>query len=61
MRNLFRALPKEGRVLSNKQTKGKAIVLVHSGFVDGSGWEGVYDVLKNDGYDVSIVQNPTVR
>ena len=36
-----------------------AIVLVHGGFVDGSGWEGVYRILKKDGYDVSIVQNPT--
>ncbi len=37
----------------------KSVVLVHGGFVDGSGWEGVYDVLKKDGYDVTIVQNPT--
>ena len=37
----------------------KNIVLVHGGFVDGSGWQGVYDLLKKDGYDVSIVQNPT--
>ena len=37
-----------------------AIVLVHGGFVDGSGWEGVYDVLRKDGYDVAIVQNPTI-
>lgn len=37
----------------------KAIVLVHGGFVDGAGWEGVYQALKKDGYDVSIVQNPT--
>jgi len=36
-----------------------SVVLVHGGFVDGAGWEGVYNVLKNDGYDVSIVQNPT--
>ncbi len=36
-----------------------SIVLVHGGFVDGSGWEGVYAALKKDGYDVSIVQNPT--
>jgi pimeloyl-ACP methyl ester carboxylesterase len=36
-----------------------AIVLVHGGFVDGAGWEGVYAILKQDGYDVSIVQNPT--
>src|SRR6476620_3171348 len=37
----------------------KNVVLVHGGFVDGSGWQGVYDVLKKDGYNVSIVQNPT--
>ena len=36
------------------------IVLVHGGFVDGSGWEGVYRTLKKDGYKVSIVQNPTL-
>jgi pimeloyl-ACP methyl ester carboxylesterase len=36
------------------------IVLVHGGFVDGSGWKGVYDILKKDGYNVAIVQNPTV-
>jgi pimeloyl-ACP methyl ester carboxylesterase len=38
----------------------KNIVLVHGGFVDGSGWKGVYDILKKDGYNVTIVQNPTV-
>ena len=37
----------------------KNVVLVHGGFVDGSGWQGVYDLLKKDGYNVSIVQNPT--
>ena len=36
-----------------------AVVLVHGGFVDGSGWEDVYKILKKDGYTVSIVQNPT--
>ena len=36
-----------------------AVVLVHGGFVDGSGWEDVYKILKKDGYKVSIVQNPT--
>lgn len=36
-----------------------AIVLVHGGFVDGSGWEGVYQALRKDGYDVGVVQNPT--
>ena len=37
----------------------KNIVLVHGGFVDGSGWEGVYKILTKDGYKVTIVQNPT--
>src|SRR5882724_4882241 len=36
----------------------KNIVLVHGAWVDGSGWQGVYQVLKKDGYNVSIVQNP---
>ena len=36
------------------------IVLVHSGFVDGSGWESVYNILKKDRYNVAIVQNPTL-
>ncbi len=36
------------------------VVLVHGGFVDGSGWEGVYNALKKDGYKISIVQNPTL-
>jgi pimeloyl-ACP methyl ester carboxylesterase len=38
----------------------KTVVLVHGGFVDGSGWRGVYDILSNDGYDVTVVQNPTL-
>ena len=46
------------------QTKSTAvvknIVLVHGGLVDGSGWEGVYNILKKDGYTVTIVQNPTI-
>lgn len=36
------------------------IVLVHGGFVDGSGWEGVYNILREDGFNVAIVQNPTI-
>ena len=36
------------------------VVLVHGGFVDGSGWEGVYRALKKDGYKVAVVQNPTI-
>jgi pimeloyl-ACP methyl ester carboxylesterase len=38
----------------------RSIVLVHGGFVDGSGWEAVYQSLRSDGYTVSIVQNPTI-
>ena len=38
----------------------KTVVLVHGGFVDGSGWEGVYKILREDGYTVAIVQNPTI-
>jgi len=37
----------------------KNVVLVHGGFVDGSGWQSVYKALKKDGYDVTIVQNST--
>jgi pimeloyl-ACP methyl ester carboxylesterase len=36
------------------------VVLVHGGFVDGSGWQGVHRYLKNDGYNVAVVQNPTL-
>jgi len=36
------------------------VVLVHGGFVDGSGWQPVYRLLRNDGYAVCVVQNPTV-
>src|SRR3954453_16590681 len=36
------------------------IVLVHGGFVDGSGWEGVYHLLEQDGFNVRVVQNLTL-
>jgi pimeloyl-ACP methyl ester carboxylesterase len=36
------------------------IVLVHGGFVDGSGWGPLYDLLTQDGYHVAVVQNPTL-
>jgi pimeloyl-ACP methyl ester carboxylesterase len=36
------------------------VVLVHGGFVDGSGWQAVYNILTNDGYNVRVVQNPTL-
>ena len=38
----------------------KDVVLVHGGFVDGSGWQGVYDLLAKDGYHVAVAQNPTL-
>ena len=37
-----------------------SVVLVHGGFVDGSGWQEVYNLLKKDGFNVAVVQNPTV-
>ncbi len=40
--------------------EARSVVLVHGGFVDGSGWEGVYNILRKDGYTVAIVQNPTI-
>jgi pimeloyl-ACP methyl ester carboxylesterase len=43
--------------MTNKALK---IVLVHGGFVDGSGWRGVHDILRQQGYDVAVVQTPTV-
>jgi pimeloyl-ACP methyl ester carboxylesterase len=36
------------------------VVLVHGGFVDGSGWQHVYELLRKDGHSVTIVQNPTI-
>src|SRR3954451_23278755 len=46
----------EGKVITQLHN----IVLVHGGFVDGSGWRGVYDLLRTEGFNVSIVQNSTV-
>ena len=45
---------------TNTPAAVRNVVLVHGGFVDGSGWEGVYKALKKDGYMVTIVQNPTI-
>lgn len=42
------------------KTQDLSVVLVHGGFVDGAGWEGVYRLLRKDGFNVSIVQNPTL-
>src|SRR5260370_3586729 len=45
---------------TNASTAVKNIVLVHGGFVDGSGWEGVYKILTEKGYNVTVVQNRTI-
>ena len=45
---------------THTSTVVRNIVLVHGGFVDGSGWQGVYNALKEEGYTVAIVQNPTI-
>jgi pimeloyl-ACP methyl ester carboxylesterase len=46
--------------MSSQNGQRPTVVLVHGGFVDGSGWEGVYKILRKDGYAVSVVQNPTI-
>ena len=43
---------------SASKTSIKNVVLVHGAFADGSGWEAVANILKNDGYKVSVVQHP---
>jgi pimeloyl-ACP methyl ester carboxylesterase len=47
-------------MIEKSNAAAKTIVLVHGGFVDGSGWEDVYKILRKDGYNVCIVQNPTI-
>src|SRR5579872_4077605 len=51
-----------GEIMAQTNTSAavKNVVLVHGGLVDGSGWKGVYEALKKDGYTVAIVQNPTI-
>jgi pimeloyl-ACP methyl ester carboxylesterase len=44
----------------NAEAPARNVVLVHGGFVDGSGWQGVYNILTRHGYNVSVVQNPTL-
>ncbi len=46
--------------MSTSTSDTPTVVLVHGGFVDGSGWQGVYEHLTKDGYSVSVVQNATV-
>src|SRR3954469_19311840 len=54
---LTRGRPTRGR---SAMTDVRNVVLVHGGFVDGSGWRGVYDLLTADGFNVSVVQNQTL-
>src|ERR1700754_993709 len=49
-----------GREATMEPGAAKNVVLVHGGFVDGSGWRQVYDLLKQGGYNVAVVQNPTL-
>jgi pimeloyl-ACP methyl ester carboxylesterase len=44
----------------SSESGARNVVLVHGGFVDGSGWQGVHDALTADGYRVAIAQNPTL-
>ena len=51
---------KEIAMVATGSSTAMSIVLVHGGFVDGSGWAAVYKILKKDGYNVVVVQNPTL-
>jgi pimeloyl-ACP methyl ester carboxylesterase len=55
----FAASRQKGMAMTTDST-AITVVLVHGGFVDGSGWEGVYHILKKRSYDVCVVQNPTL-
>ena len=44
----------------SSESGARTVVLVHGGFVDGSGWQAVHDLLTKDGYRVAVVQNPTL-
>ena len=52
-------LCKRVNMQKTNQQGSKAIVLVHGGFRDASGWAGVYNILKQESYNVLVVQNPT--
>src|SRR3954470_25057681 len=49
-----------GNQRRSSMTGVQNVVLIHGGFVDGSGWRDVYDLLKADGFNVSVVQNQTL-
>ena len=50
----------QSRQAAGVESARPTIVLVHGGFVDGSGWAGVFNLLRKDGYNVAVVQNPTI-
>jgi pimeloyl-ACP methyl ester carboxylesterase len=54
------ALAASSSLVAATPEKPVSVVLVHGGFVDGSGWRGVHDILSKEGYEVIVVQNPTV-
>ena len=45
----------------NASSVAASVVLVHGGFVDGSGWRAVYDRLTQDGYQVAVHQDDARR
>jgi pimeloyl-ACP methyl ester carboxylesterase len=49
-----------GKRSEQMTSKNRSIVLVHGGFVDGSGWQGVHKILSDRGFEVIVVQNPTI-
>jgi pimeloyl-ACP methyl ester carboxylesterase len=54
------SIPASSQPHPSPAEKPVSVVLVHGAFVDGSGWQAVYDILTKDGYEVLIVQNPTI-
>jgi alpha-beta hydrolase superfamily lysophospholipase len=63
MRSLLRGKAgptRRKKIVVNASSAAASVVLVHGGFVDGSGWRAVYDLLSQDGYHVAVVQNPTL-
>lgn len=52
--------PENEKIIMKENSAVVNVVLVHGGFVDGSGWQAVYELLTQEGYHVSVVQNPTL-
>src|SRR2546430_15659800 len=56
-----RSLEREQENTLSTGSAAPSVVLVHGGFVDGSGWQKGHNLLRRGGYNVSVVQNPTGR